>query len=130
MFLRPTIDLHNAAWPLPGIRSGHASAKVVADAAGRAGQALNTIVSDGVLIRGGIAVNTILGTDVVIESGAEVEDSVLLDGCRIGRHARVRRAVVGPGAVVGDEQVIGYGAPSPPASLRPSGLTLVPAAAR
>ena len=40
--------------------------------------------------------------------GAEIEDSLLLDGCRIGRGARVRRAVVGAGAVVGDGEQIGY----------------------
>jgi carbonic anhydrase/acetyltransferase-like protein (isoleucine patch superfamily) len=38
-------------------------------------------------------------------------DSVLLDGCRIGCGARVRRAVVGAGAVVDAEAAIGYGTP-------------------
>lgn len=122
---RPALDLYDPRWPLPAIASGLAPAKVMADTAGRCGQALNTLVSDGSLIRGGVVVNGILGHGVVVESGAEVEDSVLLDGCRIGRGARVRRAVVGAGAVIGDGEEIGFGSAPPAAILRPSGLTFV-----
>lgn len=124
---RPLLDLFNPAWPLSPVPSGLGPAKVVADAAGHPGQVLNALVSDGAVVRGGAIRNAVLGYDVTVEVGAEVEDSILLDGCRIGRHARVRRAIVGPGAVVGDEEQIGYDA-LPPGSARllPSGLTLVP----
>jgi len=126
----PALDLYNAAWPVLPVASGLGPAKVVADAAGRAGQALNSLVSDGAVIRGGVVVNTVVGHGVVVESGAEVEDSVLLDGCRIGRGARVRRALVGAGAVVGVAGEIGYGpSPAAPARVVDSGLTLVPAVA-
>ena len=84
-------------------------------------------MSDGAVIRGGIVINGVLGRGVVIESGAEVEDSVLLDGCRIGRRARVRRAVIGAGAVVAEEEEIGYGSLPPTARLVDSGLTVIPA---
>ena len=124
---RPALDLYNPAWPVRPVPSGLGPAKVVADAAGRAGQALNTLVSDGAVIRGGVVINGVLGHGVVIESGAEVEDSVLLDGCRIGRRARVRRAVIGAGAVVAEEEEIGYGSLPPTARLVDSGLTVIPA---
>jgi len=123
----PALDLYNPAWPLRTVASGLGPAKVVADAAGRAGQALNSLVSDGTVIRGGAVINTVIGHGVVVESGAEVEDSVLLDGCRIGRGARVRRALVGAGAVVGAAGEIGFGtSPAAPARVVHSGLTLVP----
>jgi glucose-1-phosphate adenylyltransferase len=124
----PILDLYNTEWPLHSSLSGLGPAKVVTDSAGRTGQALNSLLADGALIRGGIAINTILGHGVVIESGAEVEDSVLLDGCRIGRGAHVRRALVGAGAMIGDEEQIGFDAvPAGPARVLPSGLTIVPA---
>ena len=126
---RPAFDLYDPAWPLSAVRAGFGPAKVVADQAGRPGQALNSLVSDGTVVRGGVVVNTVLGYGVVVESGAEVEDAVLLDGCRVGRGARVRRAVVGAGAVIGDAGEIGYDrSPAPPARVLASGLTLVPAA--
>jgi glucose-1-phosphate adenylyltransferase len=125
---RPELDLYNPDWPLWPVAGGLGPAKVVADAAGRAGQALNSLVSDGAVVRGGVVVNTVVGHGVVVESGAEVENSVLLDGCRVGRGARVRRAVVGAGAVIGDADEIGYEtSPASPARLRASGLTVVPA---
>jgi glucose-1-phosphate adenylyltransferase len=124
----PALDLYNPAWPVLPVASGLGPAKVVADDVGRAGQALNSLVSDGAVIRGGVVVNTVCGRGVVVESGAEVEDSVLLDGCRVGRGARVRRAVVGAGAVIGDAGEIGYGiSPAAPARVVRSGLTVVPA---
>ena len=124
---RPAFDLHDPAWPLCAATTAAGPAKVVADGAGRPGQTLNALVSDGVLVRGGTVVNTVLGHGVVVESGAEVEDAVLFDGCRIGRGARVRRAVVGVGAVIGDAGEIGFGrSPASPARMLPSGLTLVP----
>ena len=126
---RPALDLYNPAWPVRPVPSGLGPAKVVADAAGRAGQALNTLVSDGAVIRGGVVINGVLGHGVVIESGAEVEDSVLLDGCRIGRRARVRRAVIGAGAMVAAEEEIGYGSLPPTARLVDSGLIVIPAPA-
>jgi len=125
---RPDLDLHDPAWPLTPAASGLGPAKVVSDAAGRAGQALNALLADGALVRGGVVLNTVVGYGVVVESGAVVEDSVLLDGCRIGWGARVRRAVVGAGAVVGDGEEIGYDAlPPPGATVLASGLTIVPA---
>ena len=128
---RPRLDLYNPAWPVRARATGLAPAKVVADPAGRAGQALNSLVCEGSMICGGVVVSSVVGHAVLVESGAEVEDSVLLEGCRIGRGALVRRALVGPGAVVADGQMIGYGAaPSAPGRLAPSGLTVVVAPAR
>jgi glucose-1-phosphate adenylyltransferase len=129
--LRAVLDLYDPSWPVYPAASGLGPAKVVADAAGRAGHAVNTLVSDGAIIRGAMVVNGVLGQGVVVESGAEVEDTVLLDGCRIGRNARVRRAVVGAGAVVGDGEEVGFsGCPPPHARIERSGLTVLPAAAR
>lgn len=125
---RPAFDLYDPTWPLCAAAPGAGPAKIVADGAGRPGQTLNALVSDGVLVRGAVVVNTVLGHGVVVESGAEVEDAVLFDGCRIGRGARVRRAVVGAGAVIGDAGEIGFGrSPASPARMLASGLTLVPA---
>ncbi len=124
---RSPLDLYNPLWPMPTAARRLAPAKVMTDSIGRAGQALDTLVSDGSVIRGAVVVKSVLGQGVVVESGAEVEDSLLLDGCRIGSRARIRRAVIGPGAVIADDEEIGYGAePAAPRRLLRSGLTLVP----
>ena len=125
---RSPLDLHDPAWPMPALPTGLAPARVVADEVGRQGQALNAIVSEGTMVRGGVVLNAVVSPRVRVESGAEVEDAVLLEGCRIGRHARVRRAVIGAGAVIEDGAEIGFGSSFAGIDPRPSGLTLVPAA--
>jgi mannose-1-phosphate guanylyltransferase len=39
---------------------------------------------------------------VVVGPGAHIDSSVVMDGARVGAFARISRAVVGPGAVIGD----------------------------
>ena len=57
----PAFDLHDPAWPLPAVPLDAGPAKVVSDAAGRSGQALNALVSEGAVIRGGVVMNTVVG---------------------------------------------------------------------
>jgi glucose-1-phosphate adenylyltransferase len=99
----------------------------VSGAASHAGQALDSLLGAGAIIRGGSVIRSVVGRGVVVEVGAEIEDSLLLDGCRVGRGARVRRAVVGAGAVIGDGDEIGYDEEATSVVTRRlrSGLTLV-----
>ncbi|MFN8543228.1 MAG: hypothetical protein U0807_03365 [Candidatus Binatia bacterium] len=124
---RPGLDLYNPEWPVRAPTGALPPAKVMTDRAGRAGQALDSLVSDGTVICGGTVARSIVGRGVVVDGGAEVEDSILLDGCRIGPGARIRRAVVGCGVQVGGDETIGYDTPpAAPARVLRSGLTLVP----
>jgi glucose-1-phosphate adenylyltransferase len=60
----------------------------------RRGQALDSIVCQGSIVSGGTVERSILGTNTRVNSFAHVEDSILFDGVDIGRHARVRRAII------------------------------------
>jgi glucose-1-phosphate adenylyltransferase len=124
----PRLDLYDPGWPVLGTSEGGLPpAKVVSGEASHAGQALDALLGEGAVIRGGSVIRSVVGRSVQVEVGAEIEDSLLLDGCRVGRCARVRRAVVGAGAVIGDGEEIGYdGTPVTPGLQRlRSGLTLV-----
>jgi glucose-1-phosphate adenylyltransferase len=124
----PALDLYDPSWPIRSVTSGLPPAKVTSDPAyGHMGQALNSLLADGCLIRGGAVMRSVVGPGCVVEAGAEIEDSILLDGCRIGRSAHVRRALIGPGVVVQDGEDVGYDEPLRPHAHRlPSGLTLIP----
>lgn len=124
----PALDLYDPSWPIRSVTSGLPPAKVSSDlACGHMGQAVNSLLADGSVIRGGAVIRSVVGPSCIVEAGAEIEDSILLDGCRVGRGAHVRRAVVGPGVVVGDGEDVGYDEPLRQHALRlPSGLTLVP----
>jgi glucose-1-phosphate adenylyltransferase len=50
----------------------------------------------------------VLGPDVRVNSYAQVESSIILEGATIGRHARIRRAIIEKGVVIPDHAVIGF----------------------
>ena len=63
----------------------------------RVGAAYNSIVCNGSIVSGGQVHRCILSPAVRINSYAIVEDSILFEGVEVGRHARVRRAIVDKG---------------------------------
>ena len=58
-------------------------------------------------ITGATVIDSVLGPDVVVNSHSRVENSVLMNGCRILRHARIRRAIIDKNVVVPEEEQIG-----------------------
>lgn len=90
----PVFDLYNPEWPIYSWQSSLPPAKFVHDEDGRRGQALNSLVSKGVIVSGGTVRNSVLSPRVRVRSHALVEDSVLMDGVEVGQGAVVRRAII------------------------------------
>jgi glucose-1-phosphate adenylyltransferase len=105
--VHPVFNLYNRHWPILTSMGTSPPAKFVFDEPGRVGQALNSLVSPGVIISGGCVRNSIVSPEVRVHSGADVSGAVLMHGVDVGRGARVGRAildknvVVWPGATVG-----------------------------
>jgi glucose-1-phosphate adenylyltransferase len=51
---------------------------------------------------------SILGANVRVNSFAQVEDSIVFDGVDIGRHAKIRRAIIDKGVSIPSGVEIGY----------------------
>ncbi|MEP2075953.1 MAG: glucose-1-phosphate adenylyltransferase, partial [Rhodopirellula bahusiensis] len=51
---------------------------------------------------------SIIGTGCRINSYAQVEDSILFDDVNVGRHSRIRRAIIDKGVHIPPETEIGY----------------------
>lgn len=105
--VHPVFNLYNADWPIHTASRAQPPAKFVFDDDGRRGSAMDSMVSAGVIISGGTVRRSILSPGVRVHSFALIEDSVLMDGVEIGRHAVVRRAIIDknvnvpPGAQIG-----------------------------
>ena len=104
----PALNLYNTGWPLGPTREMHPPAKFVFDLDGRRGHAIDSIVSGGCIISGGFVRDSVLGRSVRVNSGATVEKSVIFDNCDIGRHARVRNAILDKNAKIPEGASIGY----------------------
>ncbi|HEY6419704.1 MAG TPA: glucose-1-phosphate adenylyltransferase [Candidatus Binataceae bacterium] len=105
---RPHLNMYNPYWPLRTAYYAQPPAKFVFDENGRRGLALHSTISEGCIISGGSVRNSVLGRSVFIHSYSQVEDSVIMDYAEIGRHARVRRAIVDKNVYVPEGEEIGY----------------------
>ena len=60
----------------------------------RVGIATDSLVSHGCIISGGRIHRSVLGVGCRVNSFSEIEESVLFENVRIGRHAKIRRAII------------------------------------
>jgi glucose-1-phosphate adenylyltransferase len=106
----PIFNLYNARWPIRSVWNFYPPAKFVFNYVdqGRVGESTDSLICEGCIISGGRTRRSILSPNVRINSFALVEDSILLDGVRIGRHARVRRAIIDKNVHIPQGMEIGY----------------------
>jgi glucose-1-phosphate adenylyltransferase len=105
---RPHLNLYNPNWPLRTAYYNQPPAKFVFAENGRRGQALHSVISEGSIISGGTVRNSVLGRSVFIHSYSEVDDSILMDYVEVGRHARIRRAIVDKNVYIPEGDEIGF----------------------
>ncbi len=106
--ITPALNLYNSQWPLGPTREMFPPAKFIFDQDGRRGHAIDSIISSGCILSGGSVKDSVLGRAVKVHSGAVVEGSVIFDSCDIGRHAKVRRAILDKNVHVPEGATIGY----------------------
>ncbi len=109
----PQLNLYDADWPIRTFQPNLPPPKFVFAETGpdaRRGQALDSIVCQGTIVSGGQLERTIVGPDSRINSYAQVVDSILFEGVNVGRHAKIRRAIIDKGVHVPAGIEIGYDA--------------------
>jgi len=106
----PIFSLYNERWPIHTMQYDAPPAKFVFSdrEGGRVGFATDSLISEGCIISGGHLHRTVLGPKVRINSYSDVSESILFEGVQIGRHARIRRAIVDKNVVVPPHTEIGY----------------------
>ncbi len=107
----PQLNMYDERWPIRTYLPMFPPPKFVFAEEGfnaRRGQALDSIVCQGSIISGGTVERSVLGNNTRVNSFAHVQDSILLDGVDIGRHARVRRAIIDKGVRIPPGTHIGF----------------------
>jgi glucose-1-phosphate adenylyltransferase len=105
--VHPVFNLYNARWPILTHVPSQPPAKFVHDSGDRIGRAINSVVSNGVIVSGGLVRNSVLSPGVRVNSWSRVERAVILDNTRIGRHAIVENAILDKNVSVPDGAVVG-----------------------
>jgi len=114
---KPLFNLYGEKWPLFNSPQHFPPAKFVHDVDGRAGMAVNSIVADGVIISGAQVRNSVLFAGSYIHSFGSIDNSVVFGGSiqggsrietSIGRHCRIRNAIIDKNVMLSERTVIGY----------------------
>ena len=90
----PELNLYDRSWPIWTHQEQLPPAKFVFDDDTRRGEAIDSLISGGCVISGATVRRSLLFSSVHVHSWASVEDSVVLPGADIGRHAVLRRCVI------------------------------------
>jgi glucose-1-phosphate adenylyltransferase len=109
--VNPDFNLYDPEWPLRTNQVQAPPAKFVfADEGRRCGQALDSVISAGCIISGSRVAGSVLCPNVRVHSFCDIDQSILMPGVRVGRHARIRRAIIDRDVFVPRGALIGYNA--------------------
>ena len=94
------LNLQDRTWRIYS-RNPIAPPQIIAETA----KIKDAMIVDGSYIAGKVD-HSILSANVRIQTGSVVTDSVIMPGAKIGKNVTIHRAIIGEGAVIGDDVVI------------------------
>ena len=106
----PIFNLYDEAWPIRTHQRQYPPAKFVFAETGRTGTALDSIISSGCIVSGGVVKNSVLSPDVRVNSYSEVDNCILFSHVDVGRHCRIRKAILDRDVHVPEGTTIGFDA--------------------
>ena len=107
----PYFNLYGKKWPIHTYQMVAPPAKFIfsneRENGFRAGKALDSLVSPGCIISG-IVRNCVVSFDVTVRSWATVDESVILGGVVVGRHSKIKKAIIDKYNIIPSGTIIGY----------------------
>ncbi|WP_111641792.1 glucose-1-phosphate adenylyltransferase [Marinimicrobium alkaliphilum] len=104
----PELDLYDEAWPIWTYQEQVPPAKFVFDDEGRRGKAIDSMIAGGCIVSGAKVKHSLLFSRGRVHSYSEVTDSVLFPNVDIGRHCRIRKALIDRHCKIPEGTEIGY----------------------
>jgi glucose-1-phosphate adenylyltransferase len=115
--VKPPLSLYGERWPFFRSPTFFPPAKFVHEEGGRTGMAVRSLIAEGVIVSGSLIRASVVGGGTIVHSHAIVEYSVLFGGqmhkdrvleTTIGRHCKVRNAILDRHVTLREGTVIGY----------------------
>jgi glucose-1-phosphate adenylyltransferase len=109
----PVLNLYDREWPIRTLQPQLPPPKFVFSDEGphehvRRGEANDSMVCQGCIVSGGYVRRSILSPNVRVNSYALVENSILFEGVDVGRHCRIRRAIIDKDVKIPANTTIGH----------------------
>jgi glucose-1-phosphate adenylyltransferase len=124
----PPLNLYDPRWPIWTFQEQSPPAKFVFNDDDRRGHAVDSLVSGGCIISGSKVAKSVLYSNVRTNSWSVIEESVLLPEVNVGRHCKIRRAIIDRGCNIPANTEIGFDAEADAARgfrVTSGGVTLV-----
>jgi glucose-1-phosphate adenylyltransferase len=103
----PAFNLYNDRWPIMTQVPSQPPAKFVHDDGDRVGRAINSVVSNGVIVSGGLVRSSVLSPGARVDSWSRVNRTVMLHNSRVGRRAVVENVILDKNVVVLEGATVG-----------------------
>jgi glucose-1-phosphate adenylyltransferase len=126
--VQPMFNLYNSRWPILTSVPALAPAKFVHDSGDRVGRAIDSLVSNGVIVSGGLVRQSVLSPGVRANSWSRVESAVVLHNVTVGRRAVVQNAIIDKNVVIPEGAQVGVDKEHDRArgfAVSPGGITVV-----
>jgi len=109
----PPFNLYDQSWPFRTYQGQFPPAKFVfADDPntknGRMGHAIDSIVCGGCIVSGSRVQNCVLSPAVHVDNYADVRESILMENVIVGKHAKIKRAIIDKDVTIPPRTHIGY----------------------
>ena len=126
--ISPEFNLYDNNWPMRTYQYQFPPAKTVSHEGERVGRTLNSLLCDGCIVSGGLVERSLLSPNVKVNSFSYITDSIIMNNCNIGRHARIRRAIIDKNVNVPEGYEIGFDSitDSKKFTLTESGIVVIP----
>ena len=91
----PSFNLYGTLWPIRTHQCQYPPAKFVFNYPdSRVGTAVDSLVSSGCIVSGGTVRSSVLSCGVMVRSWAQVDESVIMDNVEVGRHCKIKKAII------------------------------------
>jgi glucose-1-phosphate adenylyltransferase len=104
----PVFNLYDEHWPIRTHQRQYPPAKFVFNEQGRTGSAVDSIIAMGCIVSGSLVKTSILSPDVRVNSYSEIDSSILFSHVNVGRHCRIRRAIIDRDVHIPEGTTIGF----------------------
>ena len=127
--VEPFFNLYGTLWPIRTRQCQYPPAKFVFNHPdSRVGTAVDSLVSSGCIVSGGTVRSSVLSCGVMVRSWAEVDESVIMDNVEVGRHCKIKKAIIDKHNVIPPYTEIGINPLSDREkfTVTPRGIVVVP----
>jgi glucose-1-phosphate adenylyltransferase len=103
----PVFNLYDKSWPIRTYHAQFPPAKTIF-LEDKDGMVADSLVSNGCVINGARVQRSVISPDVTIDCHTKVQDSIIMEGVKIGKNVNIRKAIIDKYVEIPDGMQIGF----------------------